>query len=70
MMEYAVAFLAAEDNEHQPLVIKDIDSYEEACLIKKSLSFHGHANVTVFWYEEVLPELITWPFVKKHVLTN
>ncbi len=69
MKQYAIAYLDSHGEGHstiEPYIFDDVTSLEEGKITQKKMQNQGFRQVTLFWYENELPEYVPWYFVLRH----
>lgn len=69
MKNYAIAYLNMVGNGFsitEPYIHDDINSYEDGKNEVEKMKNGGFRQVTLFEYDDELPEFITWDFVMAH----
>lgn len=69
VMEYAIAYNDKSGNgftKTEPWILDDFDNRKECIKKANKLIRSGYKNVTVFNYDESVPECIDWDYVKQH----
>lgn len=73
MKNYAIAYLNMAGNGFsvlEPYIHDDINSYEDGKNEVEKMKNRGFCQVTLFEYDDELPESITWNFVMEHKITT
>ena len=73
MKQYAIAYLDSHGEGHsvlEPYIFDDINSLEDGKAQQKKMTNMGFRQVKLFWYEDELPEYITWNFVLMQKVTT
>lgn len=69
MKNYAIAYLNMNGDGFsitEPYIHDDINSYEDGKNEVEKMKSGGFRQVTLFEYDDELPEFITWNFVMEH----
>lgn len=70
---YSIAYLDINGKGFDatlPYIYDDIISLENGKDMAKHMVDDGYCQVTLFRYDEELPEFITWDFINSHIVND